>query len=1253
MKRVFLLTLLSLLVLSFSIGPGSTEPVPTTDSIDISGILGSGTVTELVASGLISPECSLCEDLSAYSQSFLNIINDDTTSHLQIALTNSSRAPVQRAPIILRINGSGSDTYRVVYTNNRGIASFDYGPYNTSCQKFTAFYCYGYNSCSFLKCLHALGFEEGSEPYSDFSSVPLSPRTIRPTLRQSPALVKSSSATFNYCPTPTTTVSTTPAFCLPLVLIAVLLLGALYVSGRNPFMAFDLSNPHVGKHIRYTARQRNIYHMDTVGAATAITKVVGAVANPTQTRSTESQQLRSGSGMVGLAGGLTGGIRGAVQGARGLGTAVRSAGANARNPTATGPRPSTARTIGNAFTQSLGGSSLGRMIGGIVAAGRGGDPSTTLLSRIGNIALAVLTNSSFGYLVSELGATVRSLRLDANLERALQNYTNFQHHVDRRETTTVDGEQVTVTMRYTLTARNGRMEMTVAQVRENGDVIPNSSRPVLQSALPEEVSRSFGTQIHDRALTYYRTSAVENGRSANDETIRLGQLASAAASGRSLSDLAPDSPLRAALAANGLVFGTSDERLQLGRAVAAALTDPSVQSSPAFWEALSSAVGERNAREMFVSANRIVAYNAEAAYSERRAALLETMPGNVIMSNQMFMAYQSLMAHANGSAAQNLAATALANVASSTSESFSFNAGGEQGGSLIGRFRTAADLAAASSEQDLAILGIARATALNPQLNIPNVGNMLERFSADPIANDAAGLLGANAEQFNRATVADGTRVYSESAAEVRDYWRGIGQLTGVYAASEGDSMAAARLNLPTIAQITTNFTSDDSHVDATRYVRALVHAQMNGDSVQLDRILASLDRYGHASDPESRAAESVRLSTLESVSTAQANVRAQGLEVIDRQRTFEFARRDLQQQIDALPSDDPRRSILEQRIESLAAAYVQYTEASSARSAAPGVETSQVGVTTDRLFLQADANFRTLVATSLGGRIDGYIETNLSAPARTQFVEDRTAIANTDAAVSGSRIPDIIRTIPNYENLDRSQLASAVTQRSAFPYEQARVAAISDVSESDLHDFVGSLRQRELDALHRRHESSVSDLRAGSYAQEERAINERYDRVEQAYEHMNTARSESVTESRRIDREEFSDGTSESPRAGTTSYRSSASYAGRRAASDTNRNTAESDFRESVRDTFGGASAGSGSMQTHIDRFLDNHASNQSAATLRGARERLLAVPGSSNTDVLSDHLPTYMPTGAPTDFSGRSTQFVFDPVTRTMVAR
>ncbi|HSB47495.1 MAG TPA: hypothetical protein VLD37_05755, partial [Candidatus Bilamarchaeum sp.] len=66
-----------------------------------------------------------------------------------------------------------------------------------------------------------------------------------------------------------------PALCLPLLIIFSLLGGALYLTGRNPFMGFNLGGARVGRHIRYQARGRG-YSLSVMSVVSAAQSIAGA-----------------------------------------------------------------------------------------------------------------------------------------------------------------------------------------------------------------------------------------------------------------------------------------------------------------------------------------------------------------------------------------------------------------------------------------------------------------------------------------------------------------------------------------------------------------------------------------------------------------------------------------------------------------------------------------------------------------------------------------------------------------------------------------------------------------------------------------------------------------------------------------------------------------------------------------------------------------------------------------------------------------
>ncbi len=225
---------------------------------------GAGNYAQIFNSG----ECPSCLSIASYQDTGMTAFVDSQHHVVQVALyyTNSSANPTRQMvenTTILAYVPYNKELW-LLYTDENGIATFNLSPYdnaqNAICQRFIFFYCPFSNGCGFQECLDMLNITSKNAAIpTSLSAAPQPPGNFVPgqilmpeTYSLLPAV-----ATVPYCPQPPQAKDKgSVEFCLPFLIILALLVGALQVSGRNPFGAFDLSTPRIGQHVRYEARMR-------------------------------------------------------------------------------------------------------------------------------------------------------------------------------------------------------------------------------------------------------------------------------------------------------------------------------------------------------------------------------------------------------------------------------------------------------------------------------------------------------------------------------------------------------------------------------------------------------------------------------------------------------------------------------------------------------------------------------------------------------------------------------------------------------------------------------------------------------------------------------------------------------------------------------------------------------------------------------------------------------------------------------------
>ena len=226
-----------------------------------------------------SGECIVCDLIIDRPQSNMRVMRSDESYIRGVSLyyENFSRSPPRTAIentmlFVYVIPAEGYNELLKMYTNEDGEAFFDFSEYAAIAEEeqitytFTIIYCPfchpddpGY-PCGFDECIAYTGIEippeiTGPDPVS---LVPLAEGSIELTAEEvSAEHFLPSTMMITYSPPPPPA-GLTPGFCLPLVIIFALVGGALYYTGRNPFGAFSLGSPRIGRHIKYTPSGRSV-----------------------------------------------------------------------------------------------------------------------------------------------------------------------------------------------------------------------------------------------------------------------------------------------------------------------------------------------------------------------------------------------------------------------------------------------------------------------------------------------------------------------------------------------------------------------------------------------------------------------------------------------------------------------------------------------------------------------------------------------------------------------------------------------------------------------------------------------------------------------------------------------------------------------------------------------------------------------------------------------------------------------------------
>lgn len=246
------------------------------------------------------------------------------------------RQPVKDSILIIEATSPlGLKRLYKTYTNSNGSAKYDFTEHTGGgCINLKVLYCPfckpGAEQCAFDECLK---FSKISNDCGYYPNLPAcgtlnSTEPIPEAVGGNPLPALSDEKYFpdmmqlSYC-APPPPMSQTPALCLPLLIVFSLLGGSLYLTGRNPFMGFNVGSAHVGRHIRYQARGRG-FSMSVQAIAGAVGTVKGAAKTIAQGR----KEGGKGGGLKALAksekeaASMRGPVSGIVRGVKGIGGVV-------------------------------------------------------------------------------------------------------------------------------------------------------------------------------------------------------------------------------------------------------------------------------------------------------------------------------------------------------------------------------------------------------------------------------------------------------------------------------------------------------------------------------------------------------------------------------------------------------------------------------------------------------------------------------------------------------------------------------------------------------------------------------------------------------------------------------------------------------------------------------------------------------------------------------------------------------------------
>ncbi|MFH0737273.1 MAG: ABC transporter C-terminal domain-containing protein [Candidatus Micrarchaeota archaeon] len=261
--------------------------------------------------------CTVCEDTEGCAQGEFMLAPSENRQEMDVIFYNGTieRSAIKNAPIIVYVYNNSESAIFKTYTDEEGVAGFEFEQWNASCHDYMIFYCRGGSGCDFETCLKAIGLNATDLGLASVDDIPLGPGATASGGPQDPEHVLPAYTTYRYCPPPDEG-GGMPIFCLPLILIMTFLLGSMYLSGKNPFMLFDFSSPRMGKFMRYTARGRG-FGFDMMAIASAVTTVVSIAKNPKGAFEKDKKAMKQGGAIGGVAAGVFRGVRQSKKGVAG------------------------------------------------------------------------------------------------------------------------------------------------------------------------------------------------------------------------------------------------------------------------------------------------------------------------------------------------------------------------------------------------------------------------------------------------------------------------------------------------------------------------------------------------------------------------------------------------------------------------------------------------------------------------------------------------------------------------------------------------------------------------------------------------------------------------------------------------------------------------------------------------------------------------------------------------------------------------
>jgi hypothetical protein len=247
----------------------------------------------LAASSFANGECIACEEFVGKPQANIILMLDEQNNVLEANLyyenlsATPSRLPITDSTLLVELTNTEdlSELYKM-YTDDEGKAVFDYTDWNASCINFRVLYCpfcdpeIPEEACGFLECMNYASMSTEADVYqystniSNITDIEVAPGESVPATLSDERYLPNIAA-ISYCPPPETE-EYTPALCLPLLIVFSLLAGSLYMTGRNPFAAFNIGGARVGRHIRYQARGRG-FHLNVMSVVGAARSIAGAI----------------------------------------------------------------------------------------------------------------------------------------------------------------------------------------------------------------------------------------------------------------------------------------------------------------------------------------------------------------------------------------------------------------------------------------------------------------------------------------------------------------------------------------------------------------------------------------------------------------------------------------------------------------------------------------------------------------------------------------------------------------------------------------------------------------------------------------------------------------------------------------------------------------------------------------------------------------------------------------------------------------